>query len=681
MVSSTPFLFVSLLAQASGAVVLALVLVGFHRLYRREYLKTWSWSWWALSASLVSSGLLLLVVRAAPLSSPLHVTLTSVALVSSYWQVAWLLFGTYEMATPHTASRRVRTAALGLLLVLAVASVLGSLSVSSPMRFLMRVGVRSLCLSVAFLVASYGVWTAGNEEVSAGLGQRMLGWSFLLYAIQQAHYLALFLAPSLLGFTPRYEPYLAPFDFLLQLLMGVGMVIWLLEEERRTVVTASARAEHLAYHDSLTDLPNRNLLVQHIAGAVQRAERRHDGRLAVLFLDLDRFKVINDSLGHGYGDEILKSITERLRRNLLETEVVARLGGDGFAVLLPVVSSDWKTVQVAEKILGLIRRPFAVHGRELYVTTSVGISRFPEDEGDPDEMLKKAEIAMYQAKGQGGDQLQIYAPTMDAHALERLSLESDLRKALVHGELVLFYQPVVDAKSGEIEGVEALLRWQHPERGLMGPAEFLWLAEVTGMSHAVDLWVLRTACREVYEWHLDGGTVRVAVNLSARPFQRPDLLDNVKRVLAETGLPPSALQLEITETLAMQNAEATQGVLRGLKELGVQIAIDDFGTGYSSLSYLTALPIDILKVDRSFVRALEEGRGSEITEAVIALAHSLDIEVVAEGVEQESQLQILRSQGCDKIQGYLFSPPIPAKDCRALVLDGHLSVPKLLSAG
>jgi diguanylate cyclase (GGDEF)-like protein len=449
------------------------------------------------------------------------------------------------------------------------------------------------------------------------------------------------------------------------------------EEERRQIASAWARAEHLAYHDPLTDLPNRNLLVQHVAAALHRAERRFEGRSALLFFDLDRFKVINDSLGHSYGDEILRSIAERLRRNLLEAETVARMDGDGFVVLLPMVNSEWKIAQMAEKLLGLIRRPFELRNTELYVTASVGSSRFPEDGADPDELIRKAEIAMYQAKLHGGDQYQVYLPAMDTDAKERLSLENDLRRALMHGDLVLFYQPIVDARTGSIEGVEALLRWQHPERGLMGPAEFVWLAEVTGMSNAVDLWMLRTACREVSEWHKDGADVRVAVNLSGHPFQRPDLLDRIQEVLAETGLPPFMLQIEITETLAMQDAELSQSVLRGLKELGIRIAIDDFGTGYSSLSYLTTLPIETLKVDRSFVSGLGTDRGSgEITAAVISLAHSLKLDVVAEGVENEAQLEILRSQGCNKVQGYLFSPPIPAAACRAKVLEGRIGTPQ-----
>ncbi|HET9226502.1 MAG TPA: EAL domain-containing protein, partial [Thermoanaerobaculia bacterium] len=598
-----------------------------------------------------------------------------------YWQMAWLLFGTYELSTTQVVSKKVQLRILGLLATLAVAPVILSAIQDGAADARMATTLRALCLSAALLVASYWVWNAGNEEVSAGMGQRIMAGVFLLSAFQEGYHLALQLARSVIAVTPQYLAYLAPAEFLLQFLLGVAMVIWLLEEERRRVLAASARAEHLAYHDTLTDLPNRNLLVQNVAAALHRAERRQDGRCAVLFLDLDRFKVINDSLGHSYGDEILRSITERLRRNLLETETVARMGGDGFAVLLPVISSEWKIGQMADKLLSLIRRPFAVHGTELYVTSSIGISRFPEDGADPDELIKKAEIAMYHAKEHGGDQYQVYAPTMDANALERLALENDLRKALVHGELVLFYQPVLDARTGVIEGVEALLRWQHPERGLMGPAEFLWLAEVTGMSNAVDLWVIKTACREISEWHKDGADVRVAVNLSARPFQRPDLIDRIQEVLAETGLPPYLLQLEITETLAMQNAEASQSVLRGLKELGIRIAIDDFGTGYSSLSYLTTLPIDILKVDRSFVSGLGTDRGSgEITAAVISLAHSLKLDVVAEGVENETQLEILRSQGCNKVQGYLFSPPIPAAACRAKALDGRLSVPKIATA-
>jgi diguanylate cyclase (GGDEF)-like protein len=681
MGSSTLVVFVSQAAQAGGALVMALVLVGFHRAYQREYLRTWSWSWWAFGAWMATSALGQLLVWSEIVVPEVQTLLIVLSLIGAYWHVAWLLFGTFELTTSRSVPERTETMVLGGLLLFAVVPVLLSLDASPQESVVTQECLRNAFLALTYLVASYWIWNAGNEELSAGLGQRIVSGAFLLSAVEELHYLAIHLGPAFLGFAPSYGPLLVPFDFLLQFLLGMGMVIWLLEEESRHVVTEKARAEHLAYHDPLTDLPNRNKLIESVKGAIHRSERRAEGRSAVMFIDLDRFKVINDSLGHNYGDEILRAITERLRRNLLETEVAARMGGDGFAVLLPIVSSEWKIAQAADKILGLIRRPFAVQGTELYVTASVGISRFPDDGSEPDELLKKAEIAMYHAKEHGGDQYQVYAPTMDANALERLALENDLRKALVHGELVLFYQPVLDARTGHIESVEALLRWQHPERGLMGPAEFLWLAEVTGMSNAVDLWVLKTACREIAEWQADGADVRVAVNLSARPFQRPDLLDRIQEVLAETQLSANMLQLEITETLAMQNAEASQAVLRGLKELGIRVAIDDFGTGYSSLSYLTSLPIDILKVDRSFVSGLGTDRGSgEITAAVIALAHSLQLDVVAEGVETEQQLELLRKQGCNKVQGYLFSPPIPAKRCRDLALEGRLVMPKVATA-
>ncbi len=548
----------------------------------------------------------------AAFASPALTTVSSLSLIAGYWQVAWLLFGTYEVATSQSVAQRTRYIVLAFLAVVAVISVLASLPAASPAPFLVRVGLRSFGMAVAFLVASYGCGAPATRRSRSASDSAWSPGRSCSTPLQHAHYLVLFLSPSLLAVNPLHAVYAAPLDFLLQFIIGVGMVIWLLEEERRQVLTASARAEHLAYHDPLTDLPNRNLLIQHLSTALHRAERRQDGRVAVLFLDLDRFKVINDSLGHNFGDEILKSITERLRRNLLETETVARLGGDGFAVLLPVISSEWKIAQVAEKILGLIRRPFAIQGRELYVTTSVGISRFPEDGLDPDELIKKAEIAMYQAKEQGGDQFQVYAPTMDSNALERLALESDLRKALTHGELVLFYQPVLDARSGRIEGVEALLRWQHPERGLMGPAEFLWLAEVTGMSNAVDLWVLRTACREIAGWHADGARLAGGGQPLGPPVPAP-----------RPGGPhqggagrerPAGLARSSSRSprpWPCRTPRSTQGVLRGLKELGIQIAIDDFGTGYSSLSYLTTLAIDIAQ-GRPLVRPRLGGdRGSK----------------------------------------------------------------------
>jgi diguanylate cyclase (GGDEF)-like protein len=394
--------------------------------------------------------------------------------------------------------------------------------------------------------------------------------------------------------------------------------------------------------------------------------------VAVFVLDLDRFKSINDSLGHRRGDGMLRLVGDRLRGSLRPGDTVARLGGDEFAVLLPAVAAERDMVRLGEKLLESLRRPFSLDGREIVTTASLGISRFPEDGASAEALLRKADVAMYQAKSLGRDGLQVYTAAMDAHALDRLSLENDLRKALAASELTLFYQPQLDAATGLVAGVEALVRWQHPVRGLLMPGDFLWIAEASGLSHPLDRWVLTTACRQVREWHDDGVPLpRLAVNLSARPFQRPDLVERVKDVLWETGLSSSCLELEITETLAMQNAEESLTTLRGLKELGVRIAIDDFGTGYSSLSYLRNFPIDTLKIDASFIRSLTEDSSSlEIASAVIALAHSLGIRVVAEGVEQEQQWQLLRQRGCDEVQGYYFSVPLPAAECRELIL-GH----------
>jgi diguanylate cyclase (GGDEF)-like protein len=674
MIQAPLVVFTSNLAQAAGASVLALLLASFHRLYGRSYLRTWAWSWWAYFVSLVgvSASLYLMYLNPVPVAAPMRLVVSGVSLAGAYWQAALLLFGTFEVVAERSLPRPLRHGILAASAVLAVGSVLASLALSPHARYFARIGVRALLLGLAFVVASLALWR--SRPRTSGLGRRMVAGAFLFFGLHQLHYLVIVVAQMTWPGSLRYAPYLGPFDFLFQALMGIGMVIWLLEEERQRVLAASERIEHLAYHDPLTDLPNRNLLLQHLDSALTRSRRRAE-RLAVLFLDLDRFKVINDSLGRGYADELIRSIADRLRRNLRGTDLLARIAADEFIVLLPAVESEGEVFRVAEKLLGVIRRPFALQGRELYVTASAGVSRHPEDGADSEELLKKAEIAMFRAKEHSRDHYQLYAPDMDSHALERLSLESDLRKALGNGELTLFYQPVLDANTGEVRAVEALLRWQHPGKGLLGPGDFLWLAEVSGLSNALDLWVLRTACGEIQEWLRDGvPPLRLAVNLSARSFERPDLVERIREVLAEAGLPASALELEVTETLAMQNAEGTLAVLRGLKELGVRIAIDDFGTGYSSLSYLTNFPIDTLKVDRSFVQALGGARGSEeVAAAVIALAQSLEIGVVAEGVEEEVQWEILRNLGCDRVQGYLFSRPLPAAQCREYVLSGASS--------
>jgi diguanylate cyclase (GGDEF)-like protein/PAS domain S-box-containing protein len=431
---------------------------------------------------------------------------------------------------------------------------------------------------------------------------------------------------------------------------------------------AEEKIKSLAYHDGLTGLPNRLLFNDRLSIAVAQAHRLGQ-RLAILFLDLDRFKVINDSLGHGVGDRLLQDVAKRLLSTVREGDTVARLGGDEFTLLLPGVGRPLDLAKLAEKILDTLKQPFRIEENELFITASMGVSLYPEDGRDPETLVKNADTAMYRAKDQGRDNYQLYTAAMNATALERLGMETSLRKALAAREIEVHYQPLLDLRSGAVHGVEALLRWRHPERGLISPGEFIPLAEVTGLIIPLGKWVLSTACRQMKEWHDHGHPgLTLSVNLSARQFQQPDLVDQITRVLDETGLAPRALDLEITESNAMQNAEATTQTLRALKTLGVRISIDDFGIGYSSLSYLKRLPIDTLKIDQSFVRDITtDPDDAAIVTAVIAMAHTLKLAVVAEGVEEEEQLAFLNTKECDRMQGFFFSRPLPPDECEKLL--------------
>ena len=431
---------------------------------------------------------------------------------------------------------------------------------------------------------------------------------------------------------------------------------------------AEAQIASLAYHDTLTGLPNRLLFSDRLAQAILQAQRRA-WRLGVLFLDLDRFKVINDSLGHGAGDRLLQALARRIASTLRSEDTVARLGGDEFTLLLPNVGRVEDVTLVAEKLLDSVRRPVRIDDSELFVSASIGISLFPDDGADPETLVKNADTAMYRAKELGRDNYQLYAAAMNATALERLALETSFRKALSRDELILYYQPILDLATGEPVGVEALLRWNRPDFGLVSPLDFIPMAEATGLILPVGPWLLNTACSQVKRWHetLRPG-LRLAVNLSARQFQQPDVAGLVQRAVRATEFPVDCLDLEITESWAMQNADAAILTMRELKSLGISLSIDDFGIGYSSLSYLKRFPIDKLKIDRSFVHDIPgDADDTAIVAAVLALAHSLKLKVVAEGVETEEQREFLAARGCDLAQGYLFGPPLPAEDCERLL--------------
>ena len=430
----------------------------------------------------------------------------------------------------------------------------------------------------------------------------------------------------------------------------------------------------LAFSDTLTGLPNRALMTDRLTHALARADRQ-ERQVAVLFLDLDRFKVVNDSLGHASGDGLLVEVAQRISSCLRTGDTAARLGGDEFTVLLEDVDDPRQAVEVAQRIAESLRKPVVLDGREVFVSASIGIAMSSPHVTAADSVLRNADLALYRAKADGRARHAVFDPSMEAHAVERLEMETNLRHALDRDELRVHFQPVVDLTDGAINEVEALVRWQRPGFGLVSPTAFIPIAEETGLIVPIGQWVLEEACRCAQRWQSHRFGTRglvVSVNLSARQYQHPELLSDIQRTLEETGLDPRLLKLEITESVVMQDAQATIETLQALKALGIRVAIDDFGTGYSSLSYLKRLPVDTLKIDRSFVNGLgSDTQDTAIVDSVIALARTLQLSVTGEGVETPSQAKHLRQLGCDRGQGFLFARPVPAHEIDRLLREAH----------
>jgi diguanylate cyclase len=439
---------------------------------------------------------------------------------------------------------------------------------------------------------------------------------------------------------------------------------------------ANQKLEHVATHDALTGLPNRVLLADRLEQAIAQAER-NKGSFALLMVDLDRFKSINDSLGHQAGDELLKEVATRLRSTLRKVDTLARIGGDEFVIILTGIGRPQDAESVISNVLECIRRPMELAALEVQTSPSIGVSLYPHDGTDPATLLKHADAAMYHAKKMGRDTFQFFAPEMNAFTRERLELESSLRSALSRREFVLHYQPKVDIRSSQIVSVEALIRWHHPKRGLVPPLDFIPLAEETGLILPIGEWVLHEACRQARAWHTAGmPQLRMAVNLSAKQFCPKNLVASVRRALLESGLEARFLELELTETAVMQDPEASVAILHELSALGVRISIDDFGTGYSSLSYLRRFPLNKVKIDRSFVGQICRSRSdAAIVRAIVSLAHSLELCVIAEGVETVEQLDFLSGIDCDQYQGYYCSPALSAPALEAKVRSQLASSP------
>ena len=432
---------------------------------------------------------------------------------------------------------------------------------------------------------------------------------------------------------------------------------------------------HLAQHDFLTNLPNRILLNDRISQAITMA-RRNETQLALLFLDLDNFKQINDSLGHLAGDLLLKAVAQRLADCVRGSDTVSRQGGDEFIVLLSAGKTEEDVTLIANKILEALAQPYQNATKDLYVTTSIGISTYPNDGLDAEALIKSADTAMYHAKEKGKNNFQFFRADMNARASERQAIETSLRQALERNEFILHYQPKVNLLTGRISGAEALLRWQHPDWGMVMPSRYIRVAEESGLILAIGHWVLREACLQTKRWQVAGlPHISMAVNISALEFRQPEFLAGVRDILIDSGLPPEYLQLEITESVLMSDASASTTILRDLKDMGVQLAVDDFGTGYSSLSYLNRFPLDVIKIDQSFVKGIGNSSDSSmIVSAVIGMGNSLKLTVIAEGVENEVQLKFLKERNCLEGQGYYFSEPVGIERFTSLLLSENAVV-------
>src|SRR5580704_13148913 len=435
-------------------------------------------------------------------------------------------------------------------------------------------------------------------------------------------------------------------------------------EQRRSEV----KIEYMAHHDALTDLANRVLLNERLEQALGRRIHREEF-VAVHHLDLDQFKAVNDTFGHPVGDKLLKIVAERLRALVRETDTIARMGGDEFVIVQAPIADPAEATSLAQRIIASMSEPFDLDGHQAVIGASVGIAVGPSDGLKPDRLLRNADLALYRAKGDGRGTFRFFEPAMDLQMQTRRIMEQDLRKALHAGEFELYYQPVVNLASGDISGFEALIRWNHPEQGVIPPASFIPLAEETGLIVPVGEWVIRQACATAAQWP---GNLNVAVNISAVQFRSPGLMQVIVGALAASGLEPTRLEIEITETVLLQQRETTLAVLHQLRALGIRIAMDDFGTGYSSLTYLQCFPFDKIKIDRSFVKDIAENTGSlNIVRAVAALANGLGMTATAEGVETSEQLQTITSEGCTEMQGFLFSRPVPASEIERLFLSRH----------
>ncbi len=655
-------LILGVVLLVAGPLAASILVFSLYRQFHTAFALRWSLSFGALLLFQSSTALVMLRSGGDGSTTAPLMLISTLGGVAGCLQLGLMVWGCFDVA--QRKPLRIRNSQR---LMWSVAGV-GLVSGATPfllgnnlevIRFL-PVALHALAASVVFIGCGVAIRNA------RGPGFTLQAAAFITYGVLEFGVFGL--VARGLGFKGATVPMvtIATADLVGCALVALGVVLVLLEDQREAAVTASEEVERLAYYDTVTGLPNRALFADRLRVALAHAQR-HRHKLAVLFLDIDRFKQINDSLGHTIGDHLLKAVAARLRATMRDEDTVARFGGDEFAVLIQILGRIEDGGRIAQKMLDSLQAPLVAGGREFAITGSVGVSMFPVDGTDGEVLIRNADTAMHRAKELGGGSYHYYAVAMNHRAVEALEIDTGLRRALINREFVLHYQPLVDMTSGAVFGLEALIRWQHPELGLLRPDRFIPSAEHSGLIIEIGRWVLKEACKQAREWHLRGHEVVMAVNLSARQFQDPDLPAQVREALEMAGLKPNFLELEITEGYAMQDVEKAITTLHELKALGVRVAIDDFGTGYSCLSYLKRFPIDTLKLDASFVRDLARPEDAQIALGVIALAHSLKLKVIAEGVETISQLAFLREHACDRLQGYLFSRPIPPTQFEAFM--------------
>lgn len=660
-----PTTFSALGIYLGGPILAAALLSHLFRIFRAPHLFRWALAFVALTLFHAD-----VAMNAGDAASPqrwLAIAVSLAGSVAGYLQLGLLAWGAIELAN----RKLIRTIdARRTLFVLAIIGAGGG-----GLPFLIG---DSVATRVSIAVALHSLAAAATLLGCAVVLRRQRGSGFTAPALALLAAGAAQLAISIVvlrtllaGAETVHIETVAWLDAAACVAFLLGSILAVLEDQRESSAAATSEFEHLAYYDTLTGLPNRSLFADRVGVALAHAQR-HRYKAAVLFLDVDRFKQINDSLGHSTGDRLLKEVATRISGAVRQEDTVARFGGDEFTVLIHMIGKVEDAGRVAQKILDAMKTPIVIEGRDFVVSSSIGIAIYPLDGPDGETLIRNADTALYRAKESGRNAYHYYAAAMNHKALESLEVENGLRRAIVNEEFVLHYQPLVDVPTGSVFGVEALVRWQHPEQGLLRPEKFINHAEQSGLIIPLGRWVLREATRQCAEWHRRGHRMVVAVNLSARQFQSSDLLRDVSEALDASRLRPQYLELEITEAQAMQDVEKGIRVLHDLKKLGVRVAIDDFGTGYSCLSYLKQFPIDTLKLDGSFLQDINSPHDQQLALGVIALAHSLNLKVIAEGVETIGQLAFLRDNACDRLQGYLFSRPIPPASFDGFLLQKDL---------